>query len=168
MTFRVSMRIARGFLRSAGLLLFVTAAAKLISAVGSAYILRTLDPVLGIQFRADFWIAGSIEFLIALTCLFGGGIALRTGLVAWWSTNLILYRFALWGIGWHHSCPCLGNLTDAIHVSPQMADNLMKAVLAYLLIGSYGILFHLWWKNRKPASGGLDAGSRNSQLEAGS
>jgi hypothetical protein len=32
-----------------------------------------------------------------------------------------------------------------LHIQPQIADNIMKGVLAYLFIGSYGILFYQWW-----------------------
>ena len=31
-----------------------------------------------------------------------------------------------------------------LHLSDQAADNIMKVILAYLLIGSYGILFWEW------------------------
>ena len=143
------MKIARICIVSAGIVLMTTGVAKLISAAGSAHILQSPDPILGISFRADFLIAGSIESAIALACLLGKRIGLQAGLVAWLSTNLALYRFCVWSVGWHRPCPCLGNLTDAIHVSPQVGDNVMKAVLAYLLIGSYAILFHNWWKNRQ-------------------
>jgi hypothetical protein len=55
-------------------------------------------------------------------------------------------------MGWHRACNCLGNFTDAIHVSPQIADNVMKGVLAYLLIGSYATLFWLWRQRKKATS----------------
>jgi hypothetical protein len=45
--------------------------------------------------------------------------------------------------------PCPGNLTDALHISPQTDSNLVKIVLGYLLIGSYATLFWVWWQNRK-------------------
>ena len=61
----------------------------------------------------------------------------------------MLLRFGLWWMGWHKPCNCLGNLTDALHLSPQTADNIMKVVLAYLLIGSYGLLFWGWWRRKQ-------------------
>jgi hypothetical protein len=58
-----------------------------------------------------------------------------------------MYRLGLWWMDWKKPCSCLGNLTDALHISPQTADNITKVLLAYLLIGSYGLL--LWqWKQR--------------------
>ena len=46
-------------------------------------------------------------------------------------------------------CDVLGNLTDALHISPQTADTAMKIILGYLLVGSYGLLFWLWRQNRR-------------------
>jgi hypothetical protein len=69
--------------------------------------------------------------------------------LAWLSTSFLIYRFGLVWAGYHKPCPCLGNLTDALHIPPQTADTAMKIILAYLLIGSYATLFWLWrqkWK----------------------
>jgi hypothetical protein len=43
----------------------------------------------------------------------------------------------------------MGSLTDTLHISPVVADNIMKVVLAYLLIGSYVTLFWLWRQHGK-------------------
>jgi len=61
----------------------------------------------------------------------------------------VVYRLGLWWMHWHRPCSCLGNLTDALHISPQVADNVMKVLLAYLLIGSYGLLIWKRWLERK-------------------
>jgi hypothetical protein len=66
------------------------------------------------------------------------------GLVAWMSTNFVVYRLGLWWLNWKSPCSCLGNLTAALHISPQAADNIMKVLLACLLIGSYGLLIWRW------------------------
>jgi hypothetical protein len=54
-------------------------------------------------------------------------------------------------VGYHKPCSCLGNLTDALHIPPPMADTAMKIILAYLLIGSYATLFWLWRQRKKSA-----------------
>jgi hypothetical protein len=64
----------------------------------------------------------------------------------------------LWRMHWNRPCSCLGSFTDAIHVSPQVADNVMKSLLAYLFIGSYGILFYQWLRNRKLAVASSESG----------
>ena len=45
-----------------------------------------------------------------------------------------------------------GSLSAALHLSDRAADNIMQAVLAYLLIGSYGILFWQWRYGRGDGS----------------
>jgi len=146
------MPINQLFRWSAGLLFLVTAIAKLVSASGSARILQNPDPLLGISFRTVFWIVGGIETIIALFCFFGKRRALQSGLIAWLCTNFVIYRLGLTWVGYHKPCSCLGNLTDALHISPETADTAMKIVLGYLLISSYTSLFWLWKQNRKSES----------------
>jgi hypothetical protein len=93
-------------------------------------------------------VAGILELMLAAFCSLSNARIISIMLVAFLSELLMVYRLGLWWIGWHRGCSCLGNLTDAIRVSPQLADEVMKGVLAYLLVGSYGILFHQWLKNR--------------------
>jgi cbb3-type cytochrome oxidase subunit 3 len=38
---------------------------------------------------------------------------------------------------------------DALHIPPQTADTAMKIILAYLLLGSYAMLFWLWRQRKK-------------------
>jgi hypothetical protein len=141
----------RYFLISAGILLLVTSVAKFISAGGSARILENPDPVFAISFRYVFWFVGAIETIIALVCFFDKRLGLQASLVAWLATSLLFYRFGSVLVGYHKPCNCLGNLTDALRISPQTADTTMKIILAYLLIGSYSTLFWLW-RQRKRAS----------------
>jgi len=48
--------------------------------------------------------------------------------------------------GYQHPCHCLGSLTGALPLSPEFVDTVMKGILAYLLIGSYAVLF---WSARQ-------------------
>jgi hypothetical protein len=141
--------ITRLFSYSAGFLLLITAIAKLISSLGNSPILALPDPIFAIPFRWMFCVVGIIELAIAYVCLFNEHIGLRTGLVALLSTNFALYRLGLLLVGYYKPCPCLGNLTDALGISPQTADTAMKIILAYLLIGSYATLFWLWKEKMK-------------------
>jgi hypothetical protein len=131
------------------MLLFVTAAAKLISSFGNAKILEQPEPILGISFRCLFWIVGIIELLVSFFCFFCKCLWVRLGLIAWLATNFLGYRITLDLIGYHRPCLCLGNLTDALHISPQMASVAMEIILLYLLIGSYGSLCCLLRKSRQ-------------------
>ena len=136
------------FIHSSGILFLLTGGAKLISGNGTARILNDLDPVFLISFRHILYVAAVAELSVAAICLFSKNRKLQAGLIAILATNFMLYRFGLYWLGYRGACPCLGNLTDALHIPPQTADIAMKIVLAYLLIGSYATLFWVWKRYR--------------------
>jgi len=137
------------FLWGCAMVLTIAACAKLVSSFGVAGILQYPDPVFSIPFQDVMRVVGTIELIVALICLFNKSIWLRAGLVAWLATNFLLYRLAVFLVGYRKPCSCLGNLTDALHIKPQIFDTAMKIILAYLLIGSYATLFWLWKESRK-------------------
>ena len=141
--------MVRLFTYSSAVILLSTAAAKFISSAGNAKILMTYDPLTGLKFNQLLLLIASIEAIVALVCIFGRPPAMKVSLVAWLATSFLVYRIGLVFFGWHKPCSCLGNLTDALHIPPQTADTGMKIILAYLLIGSYGILFWFWQQKRK-------------------
>ncbi len=141
----------KSFAWGAGVILIITGAAKIWSGLGDSKFLAVNDPIIGVKFGQLIWAVGVVEIAIALTCFFTKRQTLALGLVAWLSTTFVVYRLGLWWMDWHRPCSCLGNLTDALHIPPQTADNVMKAILAYLLIGSYGLLITHWWQNRLSA-----------------
>lgn len=141
------------FLYSAGGLLLGTGLAKLVSATGSARILEMHDPILLMTFRDVLITAGALELLASLICFTGKRMCFRAGALVWLSTSFLLYRFALFLIGYHKPCICLGygNVTDALHIPAADAHLAANVILGYLLIGSYIALFWLWrqsWKAR--------------------
>lgn len=135
------------YIPSAGLLLAITGTAKLLASKGDSEFLAIVDPIVGIKFGQLMLAVGAAEIAIALVCFFSKRQTLALGLVAWMSTNFVVYRLGLWWMGWKKPCSYLGNLTDALHILPQTADSIMKAVLACLLIGSYGLLIWQWKQN---------------------
>jgi hypothetical protein len=145
-------KLKQFYLRSVGVALAVTAVAKLVAAAGSSRYLELPDPILVLKFRDVLLVAGLVEITVVWFCLFGTRIGTRCSLVAWLSTSFILYRIGLSRSGWHKPCACLGNLTDALHVSPGAADIAMKIVLGYMFAGSYAILFLTWLQKRKASS----------------
>jgi len=128
---------------SAGVILLITGAAKVISAFGHAEILQRTDPILPLRFNHLMLAAGALELLVAAVCFFDKWRVPANFLTAWLATSFLIYRIGLWWIGWHRPCHCLGDFADAIGISSQTADAIMKGVLAYLLIGSYASLFRL-------------------------
>jgi hypothetical protein len=149
------MKTVRLFLYSVVVVLLLTAAAKFLSSFGSGTILLTRDPVTGFRFKDIFRMVGGIEVVVALVCGFGKRIWLSAGLVAWLATSFLFYRLGLSLVGYHRPCSCMGNLTDVLRIPPESADTTMKIILAYLLIGSYAVLFWLWREKRKARSVGL-------------
>ena len=138
---RAKSSFSRNFILSAGAILALTGAAKVWSTFGTAKLLAVADPIVGITFGHLMLVVGMAEIVIALVCFFSKSQKLALGLVAWLTTNLLVYRIGLWWVGYHKPCSCLGNLTDALHISPETADTAMKIILGYLLLGSYGTLF---------------------------
>ena len=127
----------------------LTGLAKAFSAIGAARALDTADPLIGVPFRQLLLLVGLAELFIAFFCLFTEKRRLSLLAVAWISTNFLMYRLGLWFIGWHRPCGCMGSLSDMLHLSPRAADNIMKGVLAYLLIGSYVLLLAQWRAARR-------------------
>lgn len=146
--------VVRLFLITSGLLLLATAAGKVVSALGHKSILWETDPILGLQFRHVLWIVGLCEMFIGVVTIFGRWTNVQLGLLALLATNFMVYRFGLWWIGWKKPCSCMGNLSDALHIKPESADNIMMIVLAYLLIGSYGLLIWQWNVSKSKIEGG--------------
>lgn len=141
--------ILKWFMPSAGAVLAATGLAKVWSAFGPTKLLAVADPITGLQFGHLMLAVGLVELVIAGLCLFSKAQRMSLALVAWLAANFVVYRLGLWWMGWHKPCGCLGNLTDALHLSPQAADNLMKVLLAYLLLGSCGLLFWQWRLGRQ-------------------
>jgi len=114
--------------------------------LGHSAILRRVDPIFAIQFSHLMFIAGVLELVVASICFFNNLRILGQCATAWLATSLLIYRIGLWWIGWHRPCHCLGDFADALRISSQTADMIIKIILAYLLVGSYAALFHAWWK----------------------
>jgi hypothetical protein len=152
-------RLQANFLYSAGFLLLLTGAAKLISILSRAHILDTPDPIIGVPFRTVFLTVGELEFLVGLACFRATSMPWRASLVAWLASSFVAYRLGLVWVGWDRPCPCAGTLTDALHLPPQAADAIMKAVLAYLFVGSYACLWSCCSK--------ILAARRHAQVAAG-
>lgn len=148
----MSGKLLKRFTYSYGVILAITGVAKLISAFGGALLLKYPDPIFKFQFRHLLLAAGILEIAIAVICFVASQIRVSNYLVAWFSTSLLSYRLGTWYLGWKRQCPCLGTLTDALHISPQSADTAMKIVLTYLLIVSYASLLWLWWQRRSASS----------------
>lgn len=129
-------------------IILITGIIKLVSASGTARVLQQSDPLFLISYQSLFQISGGIELLIALVCLLKRQAVFQLVLIALLSNNIFIYRFGVFWVGYQMPCKCLGTLTERLHIPPLAADNAMKAVLVYLIAGSYLALFWIWRNNR--------------------
>ena len=136
------LALDRVLLHSWCVILLITGTAKVVSALGASRILRIPDPIFGISFKHLFLAAGSVEVLVAAACYsLAANLRMKSGLIAWLATVFCLYRLGLWWLGWHGGCPCLGTLTDVLHIPAASADAMLKIALAYLVVTSYWMLW---------------------------
>jgi hypothetical protein len=135
------------FLFSAGLIFAITGMAKIYSSFGSAKALLEPDPIFGVQFRHLMFAVGVVEIGASAFCIASARTRTAALLVAWLSCLFLFYRLGVWWLGWQVPCRCLGTLSDSLHLAPATVDNLMKIVLAYLLVGSVVCLVYY----RRPA-----------------
>lgn len=141
--------LARLFLLSAGLLLTITAIAKLIATSASVPLLNASDPILLIRYRHLLLLVAVAELAVAATCFLCERFELQARLVAWLSVIFVAYRLGRWWMAFPGPCICLGRIPDAFHIKPATADLGMKYVLSYLICGSCATL--LWsWRKRRP------------------
>jgi hypothetical protein len=134
----------RVFIYSAGGILLAAAAIRFVIAAESSQVLALPEPMLGIPLRYAVLIVGGLELTAALICLFGKQVGFQLGLLAWLTTNLIVYRM---GLLWMHYQPqgtCVGSLTDPLRIMRGTAGFIMEFIPAYLLFGSYLVLIWLW------------------------
>lgn len=129
-------------------ILAITGSAKVVTFFGRQRILNLEDPIFEIPFRVLLLLAGGLELLAATYCCVAKARS-SCLVVAWLASCFLIYRSGLMLIGWKQPCPCLGNLTGALHIPPRIADNGMKVILGYLVIISYSSLFWFWKRNRK-------------------
>lgn len=140
------------FVRSAGILLAVTALAKLTSSFGTDRILDYPDPVFLLKNRHVFVILGVMELIVSFYCFLSNNQKTQASIIAIVSSNILLYRLGVYWLGYKGLCPCLGSMSSVLHVSPRVFDTALQIIMAYLLIGGYALLIYLWRVGKKTDS----------------
>jgi hypothetical protein len=134
-------KIERSFAISAGFIFVLAGIAKIwTSLTGIAYsvpIFKVIDPLSGLFFGHLMFIVGCVELTVAYFCFSEKFQKISLWLISLLATNFALYHFGLWWIGWTKPCSCLGNFSDAIHMSPSLVADFFKLILVYLFAGSY-------------------------------
>jgi len=159
-------RIQKFLILSFGVIFFVTGVAKLWSSYGSSRVLLEYDPIFGTSFYRLMQVAGAVEVGLAFFCwwscrvMTARSLRMAAILVAWFSTLLMGYRLALSYVDWHHPCRCMGDFTEALHIPEDVTENMVKAMLVYLLIGSYSLLI---WQRKVRLPGGRPVADPGNQ-----
>lgn len=135
------------FIKCTGLVLLITAIAKVVAGFGHDRILLRPDPILVVSFRTALFIAALAEVIIAGICLLSDYVKLQLILIAWLATCFSIYRFGIWSASVGY-CPCLGSIPDALHISTHTANVIALCISLFLLVGSYGGLIAKWITNR--------------------
>lgn len=156
-------KIEAGYVFSAAGILLVTGLAKLVSAIGKDRILNLADPVLGVHIRYLIFMVGLLEMVISAIGFLSHRKELSLILLAWLATNFTIYRVGLRYIGWPSPCHCMGTITDALHISPQVGDLVMRIVLLYLILGSFGLLVLSWFCRRRAQLGPIVSAASNQR-----
>jgi hypothetical protein len=136
----------RFFLRFAGILLILTAAAKVFSSFGTLHLLDLPDPVLTIRLRYVLWFASVLEFAVGYYCVFHYNLRLQCCIIALLAASFGVYRIGLLWLGIHY-CKCFGTVPEIFHISPIVANLVSLGILIYLLlVGLIGVCYT--WKSR--------------------
>jgi hypothetical protein len=140
---KAELRSSALFAVSTGVILALTALAKLASAADSAPLLELLDPILGVSLRSVLIGAGAIELLLAILLFRRPADITAPLLILAFASNCLLYRLALYAQG-RRVCPCLGTVGQNLHLNERLLDTGLKIALLYMLVGSVWSM----WRHR--------------------
>lgn len=153
------------FLRSAAVILMLTAAAKAASAFGTQSILEKADPIFWVLKNRELLVlVAALEGVVAFLLLSKASLSVKRGSLIWLCTNFLLYRLGLWITGAPAACKCMGDLVDRIGLSDSQASWIMLGALGYMLGGS---LFFFWRSRSVQLLPNLPSnGRRRSEIQA--
>ena len=67
-------------------------------------------------------LAAALAIVVVVLVLRAPDIVRKAVLLLWIASVFLVYRIALWWVGFEGSCRCLGNLGDAFGISAKKAD----------------------------------------------
>ena len=144
-------RIAQGYLWSVGLILGVTALAKVHSLWVSRGDFYAFDPL--ITFSRQGWLmagAAALEVLVLILILTLRDLPTRLGIILWLASVFALYRLGLWVVGYAGNCACLGRPQSWwFTANSNLVEGLMRGSLFYLAVGS-AVFWLLMSRRRVP------------------
>jgi uncharacterized CHY-type Zn-finger protein len=132
------------FTASAGAILLAMASALfVINVTGPTDLITPHDPIFGLPIKAIYWTFVGLALAVALDILFGTKPFRPMLLLAWLTTNFLIYRIGLISFGSHGLTGFFGGFPYAFGMPARVANGLIQAIMGYLFIGSYGTLWSL-------------------------
>jgi hypothetical protein len=132
------------FIYSAGTLLLVSALVALLGNIDGLGHLHPHDPLLILSFPILLWIFCGLSIMVAWFCFLARNLYLQLCLIIWLSATLLTYQIGLLFYGNTFSAYLL-DISAAFAIRPDLINNLLYAVIAYLLSGSLFSLFWHWY-----------------------
>jgi hypothetical protein len=129
-------------------LLFATAAAKLVSAVGSQGILDVTDPILGIPNRVLLICVGLLELSIGGALLWNRKPSFSLLCTSMLGAQFMLYHVIVVRGNFPKGCPCLGTITQWLPVSED-TTNLVLFLIAMWLCAGGSLSFYFTFASAK-------------------
>jgi len=148
-------RACRFFISSTIWMLILTSCAKLFSSFGASKVLDIPDGLLPISVRQTLVVVGAIEFAVVLVLWKARSTFTKLAFICWLGLNFMLYRLFMVLLTVGKPCPCLGSITDRLHISAAAANRVLAAVAWYLLLGSLFFLSTRAWQDRRGNPVGL-------------
>lgn len=133
-------RVTQCFIKSAAAMLLSTALAKLYSATGNAKILDITDALLPMSIRQLLCLLGVVELAIVAVLLSRKSEITKLIYVAWLAGNFALYRVGSLFLAVGKPCPCLGSVTEKLHLNQFIVERFLSISVVYLLFGSIFLL----------------------------
>lgn len=134
---------------SIAIILVMASLLKLLAVDGSQALLNEPDLVFNVPNRLLLKGTALIELAVGIFLIGKADKKHKALVVAWLATSFLIYRIGIFAVSdGRGRCACLGSLTDSIPVTPDQAEMLAKLVVAYMIIGSYGILWRMHVQKR--------------------
>ena len=151
----------RLFWWSSGVLLLLTAAAKLYSSTGSTRILAAQDQLLHVNTRLLMIGVAVLEIEVALYLLMGSNVLLRAVTLFGLSSNFMVYRLGNAWLGIKY-CPCLGTVGQRLPLTQAHLNLVLTGLVLYWFVGSSYILWRAWAAHQDAEVAALTAARLNS------
>jgi len=139
----------RLFINSAIWILTMTSCAKLFSSLGNAKVLDIPDGLLPMSVRQTLELVGATEVAVVLVLWKAESAFTKLAFICWLGLNFVLYRLFMVILTVGKPCPCLGSITDRLHISTAAANRVLAVVAWYLLLGSLFFISTRAWRDRK-------------------